>query len=393
MTRNILTISLIAATFTACDKQQTSERQPTAVRTVAAQVTSMSNDVRYSGIVAPDTQVDLAFRVTGYVEQLGMARDGAGRMREIQEGDFIGAGTTLARLRPTEYQTRVTYAQAVAADAAASLSALKAQLSEVEASLLQAQRDHERASSLFSEKAMTKADFDAVQARRDAASAKREAVTAQIAAQQARIEGAGAQHREAAVSLSDTVLVTPFPAVVIDKRVARGSLVGAGAPAFVLADTRVAKVSFGVPDLALAGFNPGDTLTVVAEALPDREFRGRVSSIAAAADPTSRVFAVEVSIPNSDQALKVGMVATVIVSGARDSSPAPSIPLAAVVKSPSGYGVYTVDGTDRVRLQPVTLGSVKGNSVVITAGLNPGQRVVAAGGLQLSDGEAVKQIP
>jgi multidrug efflux system membrane fusion protein len=393
MTRNILAICLAVAAFSGCQKHHTAERQPAAVRTIAAEFAPAATDVRYSGIVEPDAQVDLSFRVAGYVEQIGIMRDGAGRMRELQEGDVIGAGTILARLRPTEYQTRVIYAQAVAADAAASLSALKAQLTEAEASLIQAERDFERASSLFSEKALTKADFDAAEARRNAASARRDAVTAQIAAQKARIEGAGAQHKEATVSLGDTSLTAPFPGVVVAKRIARGSLVGAGAPAFVVADTRVAKVKFGVPDLALAGFKPGDALTVTAEAVPDREFRGRVSSIAASADPTSRVFAIEVSIPNSGQVLKMGMVATVIVAGVRDPAPAPSIPLAAVVKSSSGYGVYTIDGSDRVRLQPVTLGPVRGNAVVITAGLNPGQRVVATSGLQLSDGEAVRQIP
>jgi RND family efflux transporter MFP subunit len=393
MKRTVISICCIAACFSACRKPQAVERQPTAVRTIAVEPAASPNDVRYSGIVAPDTQVDLAFRVAGYVDHIGMVRDGIGRLRELQEGDLIPAGAPLARLRSTEYQTRVTYAQAVSADAAASLSALNAQLSEAEASEVQAERDFERASSLLADQAMTRADFDAVEARRKAASARRDAIAAQIMAQKARIDGAAAQHREAGVSLGDTTLVAPFPGVLIAKRIARGSLVGAGTPAFVLADARVAKVSFGVPDLALAHFKPGDALTVTAEALPDREFHGRVTSIAASADPASRVFAVEVSIPNSDQALKIGMVATVILAGVQDPSPQPSVPLAAVVRSPGGYGVYTVDRGDRVRLQPVTLGPVRGNAVMITAGLHLGQRVVATGGLQLADGEAVKQIP
>ncbi len=83
----------------------------------------------------------------------------------------------------------------------------------------------------------------------------------------------------------------------------------------------------------------------------------------------------------------------------RDGAPQPSIPLAAVVKSPDaqgGYGVYAVesrDGGERVHLQPVSLGPVRGNAVVITAGLAAGQRIVATAGLQLSDGERVRQIP
>jgi len=140
-------------------------------------------------------------------------------------------------------------------------------------------------------------------------------------------------------------------------------------------------------------------LAVHAEALPDRDFQGRVTTISASADPASRAFAVEVSIPNEAQLLKVGMVATVIVAGARDAKPLPAIPLAAVVKSSAaqgGYGVYAIetrDGSDRVRLLPVSLGPVRGNAVVIAAGLSPGQRIVASGGLQLADGERVKQIP
>ena len=396
MKRTILTICLAAATFTACRKQETTERPLTAVRTVAAELTTAVNETRYAGTVAADTQVEMAFRVSGYVAEIGAVHEGA---REIQEGDFVPAGTVLARLRPSEYQMRASYSQAVASDAAASLSALRAQLSEAEASLVQASRDFERAGSLLAEKAMTKADFDAVEARRNAAVAHRDAAAAQITAQQARLEGAGAQQREASLNLSDTAITAPFPGVVVSKRVARGSLVTAGTPAFTIADTRVAKVSFGVPDLALRAFKVGDTLAVTTEAIPDRTFRGRVSLIGPAADTASRVFAVEISIPNAGQSLKMGMVATVVAAGAQDASPKPAIPLAAVVKAesaPGGYGVYAIDnagGMDRVRLLPVSLGPVRGDAVVVTAGLAAGQRIVATAGLQLSDGERVKQIP
>jgi RND family efflux transporter MFP subunit len=394
MKKNWIVVGMAALSFSACEKQKAVEKPLTAVRTVATEMIPMSNDVRYSGVVEPDTQVDLAFRVTGYVEQIGRVHG-----RELQEGDFVAAGTTLARLRSIEYQTRVSYAKAVTSDAGASLSALRAQLNEADASLVQASRDFQRASNLFTEKALTKADFDAAEARHNSAIARRDAMAAQITSQQARIEGAVAQQREASVSLGDTALTAPFPGVVLAKKIARGSFAGAGTPAFSIADTRIAKVSFGVPDTGLHSFKLGDTLSVRAEAIPEKVFSGRVTSIAPAADPASRVFSIEVAIPNTDQALKVGMVATVVVAGARDTAPMPAIPLAAVVKSPTspgGFGVYAIDsrdGSDRVRLQPVSLGPVRGNAIVIMAGLNPGQRIVATAGLQLADGERVKQIP
>src|ERR1051325_11218347 len=75
----------------------------------------------------------------------------------------------------------------------------------------------------------------------------------------------------------------------------------------------------------------------------------------------TRVFNVQVAVPNPAPAWKVGMVATVVVTGAHETEASPAIPLAAVVKSETaagGYGVYAVDssdGSDRVRLQPVSL--------------------------------------
>ncbi len=397
----IITSLLAAGALTGCNTHQAATEKPiTAVRTVAAELTTVSNEVRYSGVVAPDTQVDLAFRVAGYVEQLGVTRDATGRLRELQEGDYVAAGAVLARLRPAEYQTKVSYAQAATADATAALAALQAQLAESEASLAQTTKDFDRAVSLFNEKALTKADFDSVEARRDAALARRQAIVAQIASQKARIQGAGAQQQDASISLADTMLTAPFPGVVISKRIARGSLVGAGSPAFVLADTRLAKVSFGVPDRALASFQPGDSLSVKVESLPDHDFTGRVSSIAPSADPASRVFAVELAIPNAARALRVGMLATVVAGAKENGDVQPSIPLAAVVKGlpggRDGYGVYTIQtrhGADHVRLQPISLGAVKGSAVIVTSGLEPGQRIVSSAGLQLTDGERIKQIP
>lgn len=395
MKRTLTAIGL-AALLTACHKQTAPEPQITAVRTVAAELAAPSNEVRYSATIAPDTQAELAFRVGGLIDHIATTRDVTGHVRELQEGDFVGAGTVLARLRPTEYQTRVQYAQAVSADAAASLAALHAQLNEAEASLAQATSDFERARTLFAEKALTRADFDAAEARRNTSVARRDAMAAQITAQQARIEGAAAQQKDASVTLGDTTLRAPFPGVIVSKRVARGSLAGAGTPAFVIADTRIARVTFGVPDLALSGFKPGDALPVLLEALPDREFQGRVTEIAPAADQASRVFTVELAVPNTAQLLKVGMVASVVVNGSNRAEPMPSIPLAAVVRAPSGYGVYTIEnrnGADHVALKPVSLGKVNGNAVLITSGLMAGQRVVATAGLQLADGERVKQIP
>ena len=52
--------------------------------------------------------------------------------------------------------------------------------------------------------------------------------------------------------------------------------------------------------------------------------------------------------------------------------------------------VFVVDSTHlRVLLRPVTLGNSDVNSIAVTAGILPGERVVTAGVSKLRDGEKV----
>jgi multidrug efflux pump subunit AcrA (membrane-fusion protein) len=386
-----VTAAVVAAlTFTGCapkEAQDQKKAEPVAVRTTAVELVENSAELQYSGVVAPDTQTELAFRIPGYIEQLGQMYG-----REVQEGDVVPAGFVLARLRKSEYAIRSSYAQTASADATATLGGLRAQTAEAETALQHATLEWNRAKTLFEAKALTRADYDAVQAKRDAAAARRDAASAQVAAQQARIDGANANLKATEIDLGDTALTAPFPGIVVSKRVARGTLATAGAAAFVLADTRIAKIAFSVPDLAVANLRLGEFLTVRSEAFDGMEFRGRISQIGASADAADRSFPVELSIPNPQQKLRVGMVVSVNQQNGAKREPSPAIPLSAVVKTGNSFAVYKVDGT-HVRLQAITLGEALGSRVAVASGLVPGEKVVSMAGLQLSDGEAVRIIP
>src|SRR5439155_8414316 len=77
-----------------------------------------------------------------------------------------------------------------------------------------------------------------------------------------------------------------------------GALVRPGDPAFTLAETAHVKAVFGVPDVGLAGIRLGSPVRVTSDARPGVRMRGQVTAISPSADPKSRVFQVEVSIPN-----------------------------------------------------------------------------------------------
>ena len=83
------------------------------------------------------------------------------------------------------------------------------------------------------------------------------------------------------------------------------------------------------------------------EALRGRVFRGLVTAISPSADPKSRVFDVEITIPNRNQDLKVGMIAAVAVATGQAPTAVTVVPLTAVVRSktnPEGYALFVVEG-------------------------------------------------
>jgi multidrug efflux system membrane fusion protein len=327
------------------------------------------SEVRFSAVVMPDTQVPLAFRVPGYVTSLHKVRGADGMVRDIGEGDRVTRGTVLARLRGTEYVDKVL--QAGSQTEAAGVAVEKAKL------------DYDRATRLFNSGSLTKPEFDAAQA--------------QFNATQAQLRGARALKSEASVALHDTSITAPMSGDIVKKAIDVGSFVGPGTLAFVVARTDRVKVIFGVPDVTVRTLRIGTPVNLTTEALPGRTFVAKVSRIAAAADPQTRNFEVEVAIPNSQHLLKPGMIASLQLAAPKPvAQPLPAVPLSAMVQSPNGaYGVFTIatgKGGSVARFHPVEVGEVHGTQIEITRGLSNGETIITTGASILKDGQQVEVL-
>jgi RND family efflux transporter MFP subunit len=351
---------------------------------------------RYSAILTPNAQVDLAFRVSGYVVALYQTTGADGRMRPLEPGAPVTSATVLARVRSSDYQAVVDKARGAQQEAEAGVSAAEAQLVQTQASLAQSELDFGRVSTLWEQASITKPVYDASKAKLDIAKAAIDTAKAGIVAAQRRRETAQAQLREAEIALGDTELRAPFDAIVLERRAELGMLAAAGSVAFTLADLKTLKARFNVPDFALAGFRPGQSLDLEIDASPGAAVRGRVLSLAAAADPKARSFEIEVAVPNGSMKLRSGMIATVRASGA----PAAArllVPASALVHDPTGqrYLVYTIEQNgDRTVAKAIAVepGPLSGNEVVVTSGLAAGQRIVVMGANLLQPGDAVKEV-
>jgi multidrug efflux system membrane fusion protein len=160
------------------------------------------------------------------------------------------------------------------------------------------------------------------------------------------------------------------------------------------------KVVFGVPDVMVDRFELGSSLQITSEAFPGTVFTGRISRVSPYADPKSRVFEVEATIPNPKQTLKTGMIASLKVpEGAETGRRAVVVlPLNAIVRpphDPAGYGVFVVEtqGKSVAHARTVKLGELVGNGVLVQDGLKAGESVVVQGATLVADGEEVQVIP
>ena len=345
--------------------------RPVRVETVRGE--AVASGLRYSASIQPYEQVQLAFKGGGYVSEVRQVAGPDGRSRNLQQGDAVTRGTVLARINPADYEEKVNQA--------------KAQVAEAEASLVKARADAQRAEALYAAKALTRPDYDGA--------------VAGLAAATARAEGARAQLEAARISLNDTSIVAPTDGVVLSRHVEVGTLAGVGMVAFTLADLTRVKAVFGVPDLLVQRVQIGTPLQLTSEAFGTQEFPGRVTAVAPAADTQSRVFNIEVTIPNAAGQLKAGMIATVEVASpnvAAIAAGSPTVSVSAVVKSAhkGAFAVFVAEGqgeTVTARSRDVALGRIAGNRIAVESGLKVGDRVVVSGASLLTDGDPVRVIP
>jgi multidrug efflux system membrane fusion protein len=366
----LMPVLALALVSSGCKEPPAYEQPLTPVTVGKAESSSTGTAVRYSATVKPILEVSLAFKVSGYVDDILTQPGDLGRVRDVQEGDHVEKGAALARVRQSDYQQSVDQITAGVAEATAAYD--------------NAKLEYDRAARLYERQSLTKPEFDAAKTRMDAMAAK--------------VQGAKAGLGEAQLVLGDAVLRAPISGIVLKRSIERGSLVSPGMPAFVLADTSAVKVVFGVPDVVVRQLKIGRSQRLAFEALRGEPFEGRITSIAPAPDPVSRVYQIEITVPNAQHQLEVGFIASLQLAD-RAGEMVVTVPLEAIVKPATAsaeYAVFVLEGdgdTQIAKLRPVTLGAVAGSAITVTSGLAAGQRVIVRGATLVTDGQRVRPLP
>ena len=364
------TTALVAATILAgCHHEPAlPAKPPIAVRLADVTLYQSTEGLQYSASLIPYAQVDVSFRTPGYVVEVKQIGSTGGRTRDIGAGDYVTTETVLARIRPQDLKNPVDESQA--------------QVDSAVAQHTQSEQDFNRAKALYATQSLTKPDYDQAQARFDSTLAAENLANAAL--------------RQAQLSLGDSDLKVPFPGYILARNIDIGTLASPSSTAFTIADTSAVKATFGVPEDAINLVHLGQVLTLQVQN-DTAEYSGHVTSISPSADARSRVFTIEVTLSNSRNTLKPGMIASVELGGKRQASQ-PSVPLSAIVPFPGEPGQFAVviaeseSGQWKAHLRRVTVGATHGSSVSVM-GVETGEKVASVGAQLLKDGDSLSVIP
>lgn len=346
---------------------------PIAVTVRAVREATQTHRGVYTANLQPYRQVGLTFQVNGYVETIKQVAGVGGRTRDIQGGDPVKNGELLATIQTGPYQQQVNQAASVLVNA--------------EATYAKAKADYDRNSALFKEKIIARRDYDsAVQ---------------QYKSSDAQVKQSEASLKQAQINLGYCKLMSPMDAVMLSRGIEIGSLVGPSVVAFQIADTTEMKAIFAVSDIEVGQLKQGQVQTLRSEALPGVQLEGQITRIAQSADQNTRTFDVEVTIPNKDGRMRVGMIASLKLAN-NASAPvatAATVPINAVVRppeDPSGYAVFVASqegGKTIARMRKVRLGDIVGNEIAVDSGVAIGDRVIVRGATMVTDGQEIRIIP
>lgn len=287
-------------------------------------------------------QVDLAFNNSERIDAI-----------VVQEGDRVHAGQVLARLDSQRLEPQVAESQARLEAGAQVVARLRrgsrpeevaqarANVASAQAEVTNARQQFERLTALFdssSGRAISKQDLDGARTALDVATARLtlaqkslELVNAgprkeDIAQAEAQLRGDEARLLLLRRQLADSELRSPSDAVVRSRLMEPGEIATPQRPVFSLAVVDPKWVRAYVSETELAKVRPGMPATVHADGVPKRSFTGWVGYISPVAEftpktvqtaelRTSLVYQIRVFIKDKDDELRLGMPATVVLSG------------------------------------------------------------------------------
>ena len=255
----------------------------------------------------------------------------------------------------------------------------QASLASAEADLNLSRLEFQRARSLLDRQAISRSEYD----RLNAQSQKAEASVAQLRA-----------------SLAKKRILAPFSGTIGIRQVDVGDYIAAGTPIATLQDLSTLYVDFFLAEQHVPLLALGQKVQLRVAAYPDERFEGVISALNPKVETTTRNVQVRAELANPDGRLLPGMFADLHVLLPTENAQV-VVPETAITYTLYGNSVLLVtegtppEGVSRdepylvVERRFVTTGERRDGLVVVLDGLEGGEQVITAGQLKLDSGTHV----
>jgi membrane fusion protein, multidrug efflux system len=200
--------------------------------------------------------------------------------------------------------------------------------------------------------------------------------------------------------ISQKLVRAPFDGELGVRHIEVGQYLTAGTMIVTLTDLSMLYANFTVTEKQSAQLKVGQTVRVVVDAYPNRNFEGKITTVEPQISADTRNIHVQATIANPDLILKPGMFTTTTVV-LPDNPAVVTVPETAVDYTLYGDSVFLLtekkedDGKTSltaVRTFVRTGNRIEGRTEILS-GVKPGDRVVAVGQLKLQSGAAVAISP
>lgn len=205
------------------------------------------------------------------------------------------------------------------------------------------------------------------------------------AAAYATLQATKAQVDQIQKELQKSSIVAPFDGIIARKYIEQGDFVNLGQPILQLISVNPLVAAGNVSERDVSSLTIGDPAKV--KVVGKEDITGSVSYISPIADEATRTFEVEVTFPNDNLNMAVGMTAQIVIS--LDTTFAHKLsPALLTLNAVGDIEVATVDETDVVRLNTVNILHSEANGVWVS-GVPENARVITLGQGFVREGEKV----
>ena len=190
-------------------------------------------------------------------------------------------------------------------------------------------------------------------------------------------------------------IVAPFDGIVTLRNTDVGALINAGSTAgqelFEISDLHRVRIYVQVPQAFSSALRPGLKATFEMPQYPGQKFDATLVTTSNAMNAMSRSMLVELQADNSDGKLLANTYCKVEFNVPGDANTV-RIPATALMLVDRGAQVAVLGGDNKAILKSIQLGRDFGDSVEVTAGLSPQDRVIDGPPETLQDGDAVRPV-